>query len=59
MPNLSFRDKRELSTGFQLQQKDENHTAISNICLTCSQVGTKGTVISPIVDCKYSNVEQK
>jgi len=28
MPNLSFRGQRELSTGLQLQQKDQNHAAI-------------------------------
>jgi len=41
MPKLSFRGQRELSTGLQLQQKVQNHTAISN-CLPdarCSQVG--------------------
>jgi len=27
MPNLSFRDRRELSTGLQLQQKAHNHMA--------------------------------
>jgi len=43
----------------QLQQKDQNHTAISHCCLTRSQVGAKGAVIPPILDCKYSTVEQK
>jgi len=59
MPNLSFRGQRELSTGLQLQHKVQSHTAISNICLTCSQVGARGAVIPPILYCKYSNVEQK
>jgi len=39
--NLSFHGQRELSTGLQLQQKVQNHTAISNCCLTRSQVGEK------------------
>jgi len=26
MPNLSFRDRRELSTGLHLQQKDQDKT---------------------------------
>jgi len=59
MPYLSYRGQRELSTGLQLQQKDQNHRAISHCCLTPSQVEAKGTVIPPILDCKYSNVEQK
>jgi len=59
MPNLSFYGQRELSTGLQLQQKVQNHTAISNCCLTRRQVGAKGTVIPPSLDCKYSIVEQK
>jgi len=59
MPNLPFRGQRELSTGSQLQQKVQNHTAISNCCLTRRQVGAKGAVIPPILDCKYSIVEQK
>jgi len=46
-------------SGLQLQQKVQNHTAISNCCLTRRQVGTKGAVIPPILDCKYSSVEQK
>jgi len=58
MPNLSFRGQRELSTGLQLQQKVQNYTAISNCCLTRRQVGAKGGVILPILDCKYSIVEQ-
>ena len=29
MSNLSFHGQRELSTGLQLQQKDQNHTAIT------------------------------
>jgi len=41
-----------------LQQNDQNHTSISNCCLTRSQVGAKGSVISTILDCKYPNVEQ-
>jgi len=59
MPNLSFRGQRELSTGLQLQQKVQNHTAVSNYCLTRRPVGAKGAVIPPILDCKYSSVEQK
>jgi len=59
MPNLSFRGQRELSTVLQLQQKDQNHTAISHCCLTRSQVGAKDAAILPILDCKYSNVKQK
>jgi len=59
MPNLSFHGQREFSTGLQLQQKDQNHTVISNCCLTRRQVGAKGAVNPPILDCKYSSVEQK
>jgi len=59
MPNLSFHGQHELSTGLRLQHKVQNHTAISNIYLMCSQVGAKGAVIPPILYCKYSNVEQK
>jgi len=58
MPTLSFHGQRELSTGLQWQQKVQNHTAISNCCLTRSQVEAKGPVIPPILDCKYSRVEQ-
>jgi len=58
VPKLFFRGQRELSTGLQLQQKAQNHTAISHCCLTRSQVGSKGAVIPPILDCKYSNVKQ-
>jgi len=53
MPNLSFHGQRELSTGLLLQQKVQNHTAISNCWLTRSQVGTKGPGIPSILDCKY------
>jgi len=49
MPNLSFHGQRELSTGLQLQQKVQNHKAISNCCLTRRQVGAKGPVIPPIL----------
>jgi len=59
MPNLSFLGQRELSTGLQLQQKDQTHTAISHCCLTRSQVRTKGAVILPILDSKYSDAQQK
>jgi len=59
MPYLSFRGRCELSTGWHLQQKDQNHEAISYCCLTRSQSGAKGTVIPPILVCKYSNFEQK
>jgi len=59
MPNLSLHGQRELSTGLQLQQKDQNHTAISNCCLTRSQVGAYGAVIIPTLDYKYSSVEHK
>jgi len=59
MPHLLFRGQRELSTGLQLPQKDQNHTAISHCCLTRSQVGTKDPVIPQILDCKYSDVEQR
>jgi len=45
MLNVSFRGQRELSTGLQLQQKDQTHAAISHCCLTRSQVRTKGAVI--------------
>jgi len=45
MPNLSFHGQREVSTGLQLQQKVQNHKAISNCCLTRRQVGAKGAVI--------------
>jgi len=47
MPNLSSGPVCELSTGLQLQQKDQNHTAISDCFLTRSQVGVKGVVIPP------------
>jgi len=59
MPNLSFNGQHELSTGLQLQQKVQNHIEISHCCLTRRQVGVKGAVIPPILDCTYSNVEQK
>jgi len=59
MPNLSFHDQRELSTGVQLQQKVQNHTTTSNFWLTRRLVGAKCAVIPPILDCKYSSVEQK
>jgi len=59
MPNLSFHGQRELSAGLQLQQKIQNHTAITNCCLTHRQVGVKCAVIPPILDCTYSGVEQK
>jgi len=52
MPNLCFHGQRELSTGLQLQLKVQNHIAISNCWLTCSQVGAKGPVIPSILDCK-------
>jgi len=39
--------------------KIQNHTAISNCCLARRQVGAKGAVIPPILNCKYSSVEQK
>jgi len=38
MPNFSFGGQHELSTGLQLQQKDQNHTAMSHCCQTRSQV---------------------
>jgi len=59
MPNLSFHGQREFSTGLQLQQKVQNHTAISNSCLTRSQVRANGAVVLPILDCKHSSVEKK
>jgi len=59
MPNLSFHVQRQLSTGLQLQQKVQNRTAITNCCLTRRQVGVKGAVIPPILDCTYSSAEQK
>jgi len=59
MPNMSFHSQRELSADLQLQQKVQDHTAISNCCLTRSQVRGNGAVIPPISDCKYSSVEQK
>jgi len=59
MPNFSFHGQRELSTGLQLQQKVQNHTAISNCCLARSQVGAKDPVVPPILACKYSSVEHK
>jgi len=57
--NFSFHGQRELSTGVQLQQKAQNHKATSNCWLTRRQVGAKGAVIPPILDCTYSSVEQK
>jgi len=59
MPNFSFYGLHELSTDFQLQQKVQNHTAITNCCLTRRQVGAKGAIIPPILDCTYSSVEHK
>jgi len=59
MPNLSFRGHFELSTCLQLQQRDQNHTAISHCCLTRSHVGTKDTALPTILGWNYSNVEQK
>jgi len=59
MPNLSFHGQRELSTDLQLQQKVQNHKAISNCCLTRRQLGEKRAVIPPILNCRYSSVEQK
>jgi len=41
MPNMSFRGQRELSTGLQLQQNDQNNIAICHYCLTRSQWGRK------------------
>ena len=35
---LSFRGQRELSTGLQLRQKDQNHKAISHCCQERSQL---------------------
>jgi len=40
-----IRGQRELSTGLQLQPKDQNHTAISHRGLTLSHLGVKGAVI--------------
>ena len=54
---LPFHGQRQLSMGLQLQQMVQNHTATSNYCLTCSQVGAKGAVIPPILDRKYSSFE--
>jgi len=59
MPTLSFHGQRKLSTDLQLQQKVQNHTATSNCWLTRRQVGAKGSVIPPILNCKYSSVGQK
>jgi len=39
MPNLPFRDRHGLSTGLQLQQKDQNHTAISHCGQARNQLG--------------------
>jgi len=59
MSNSSFHGQRELSTGLHLQQKVQNHTAITTFCLTRRQVGAKGAVIPPMLDSKYSSVGQK
>jgi len=65
MPNLSFRGWHELSTGFQLQQKDKNRTAISHCCLTRSQVGAKSAIIPQFwtaniqMQCCHSVVTEK
>jgi len=59
MPNLSLHGQRQLPKGLQLQQKIQNHTAITNCCLTRRQVGVKGAVIPPLLDCAYSSVEQQ
>jgi len=59
MPNLSFHGQREFTTGLQLQQNVQNHTATSNCCLMRRQVKAKGAVIALILDCKYSSFEQK
>jgi len=48
MPNLSFHGQRELSMDLQLQQKVQNHKAISNCCLTRRQLGAKRAIIPPI-----------
>jgi len=34
MPNLFFRRQRELSTGSQFQQKDQNHMAVNLFTIT-------------------------
>jgi len=52
MPNMFFRGWREISTCLQLEQKDQYHMAISHCCQGRSQMGTKGTVVPQILDCK-------
>jgi len=59
MPIFSFHGQCELSTGLQWKKKVQNHIATSNCWVTRRQVGAKGTGIPPILDCKYSSVEQK
>jgi len=39
MPNVSLRGHRELSSGFQLQRKDQNHMVIRHSCQVLSQDG--------------------
>jgi len=48
MPNLSSRSRRELSTGLQLQQKDQNHGTISHCCRASNQKGERRNTF----DCK-------
>jgi len=58
MRNLSFRGQREPSMGLQLQQKDQNHTAISHRCQARKQVGEKAQS-SPNFGLQILNCEQK
>jgi len=54
----SFCGQLELSAqGLHLQQQDQSHPAISHCCQACSQVGVKGAIIPPILDCKYANIQ--
>jgi len=49
MPRLSFRGRRELSMGLQLQQKDQNY--ISQCCQARNQGG--GGVINITLRCPH------
>jgi len=42
-----------MSTGLQLQQKDQNHMAISPCCQARNQVATKDTVVTQVLDSKH------
>jgi len=60
MPNLSFHNQRELSlVRFAIATKSSKPHSHQQLLPDASPVGAKGAVIPPILDCKYSSVEQK